>query len=94
MESEHDVENVEKILEAAKQIERMAKTRPEQAAEMLDRARYLVELAEQIKRDLLNRFSTVPPGAVAEALSRAMPGAAARPEGDPRSGRSLLQGAF
>jgi hypothetical protein len=73
MESELDVENVEKILEAAQQIEDMAKTRPEQAAEMLQRARYLVNLAEQIKRDWLNRFATVPPGTVAQALSRAIP---------------------
>jgi hypothetical protein len=71
MEAERDVENVEKILEAAQQIASLAKTRPDEAAEMLARARYLVELAEQIKRDWLVRFATLPPGIVAEALASA-----------------------
>ena len=92
MESELDVENVEKILEAAQQIEKMAKTRPEQAAEMLQRARYLVELAEQIKRDWLNRFANVPPGTVAHALSRVMP---ALPEPPPvEAAGAELQGVY
>jgi ribonuclease HI len=71
MESQLDAENIEKILEAAQQIERMAKSRPDQAKQMLEQAHHLIELAEQIKRDWLNRFATLPPGAVADALARA-----------------------
>jgi hypothetical protein len=91
METELDVENVEKILEAAQQIARMAKTRPDQAAEMMERARYLVELAEQIKRDWLTRFATLPPGAVAEALAHAVP---PRPDNECAVDMPILQGAF
>jgi hypothetical protein len=92
MESELDVENVEKILEAAQQIEKMAKTRPEQAAEMLQRARYLVDLAEQIKRDWLNRFASVPPGMVAQALSRVIPARAEPATAD--GANAELQGVY
>jgi len=60
MESQLDAENIEKILEAAQQIERMAKSRPDQAKQMLEQAHHLIELAEQIKRDWLNRFATLP----------------------------------
>jgi hypothetical protein len=89
METELDVENVEKILEAAQQIARMAKTRPDQAAEMMERARYLVELAEQIKRDWLIRFATLPP--VADALAHAAP---PRADSDRAVEMPILQGAF
>jgi hypothetical protein len=34
----------------------MASTRPQEAPAMLERARYLVMLAEQIRRDCLQRF--------------------------------------
>jgi len=73
MNAELYADNVEKILEAAQQIADMAKARPDEAAQMLERARYLVALAEQIKRDWLTRFATLPLGTVSAALGRAFP---------------------
>lgn len=73
MDAELNAENVAKILEAAQQIVQMAKARPDEAPQMLERAGYLVNLAEQIKRDWLIRFATVPAGTVTAALGRALP---------------------
>ena len=91
MESELDAENVEKILEAAQQIERMAKSRPDQAKQMLEQAHHLIELAEQIQRDWLNRFATLPPGTVADALVRGAKTRAPAAEPVERVGGEALQ---
>jgi hypothetical protein len=56
-----DVVSAEKLLAAAEEIERMASARPHEAPAMLERARYLVALAEEIRRDWLHRFGTEPP---------------------------------
>jgi hypothetical protein len=56
MSDEHDVVSAEKLLAAAEEIRRMASTRPQEAPAMLERARYLAMLAEQIRQDCLQRF--------------------------------------
>jgi hypothetical protein len=56
MSDEDDVVSAEKLLAAAEEIRRMASTRPQEAPVMLERARYLAMLAEQIRRDCLQRF--------------------------------------
>ena len=53
---DQDVVSADKLLAAAEEIKRMASTRPQDAPAMLERARYLVMLAEQIRRDCLQRF--------------------------------------
>jgi hypothetical protein len=55
-EDDQDVVSAEKLLAAAEEIKRMASTRPLEAPAMLERARYLVMLAEQIREDWLHRF--------------------------------------
>jgi hypothetical protein len=55
IEDEQDEATFEKILEAAEEIKDMARIRPEEAPEMLEKARHLIELAGQIKSDLLRR---------------------------------------
>jgi hypothetical protein len=57
--SEHDEDEAtfEKILEAADRIQDMAQSRPADAPAMLERAQYLRELAEQIRRDRERRFA-------------------------------------
>jgi hypothetical protein len=53
---DQDVVSAEMLLTAAAEIKRMASTRPLEAPAMLERARYLVMLAEQIRRDWGQRF--------------------------------------
>ncbi len=48
----------EKILGAAEEIKDMARVRPADAPAMLEQARHLIELAEQIRSDWLRRQST------------------------------------
>jgi hypothetical protein len=55
IEDEQDEATFAKILDAAEEIKDMARVRPSQAPEMLAQARHLMELAEQIKSDLLRR---------------------------------------
>lgn len=55
IEDEQDEATFEKILEAAEEIKDMARIRPAEAPEMLEKARHLIELAGQIKSDLLRR---------------------------------------
>jgi hypothetical protein len=55
IEDEQDEATFEKILEAAEDIKDMARVRPAEAPEMLEKARHLMELAGQIKSDLLRR---------------------------------------
>jgi hypothetical protein len=55
IEDEQDEATFTKILGAAEEIKDMARIRPSQAPEMLEQARHLMELAEQIKNDLLRR---------------------------------------
>jgi hypothetical protein len=52
---EQDETTFGKILEAAQEIEDMARVRPAEAPAMLEQARHLVELAEQMRRDWLRR---------------------------------------
>jgi len=56
--NEQDEATFEKILGAAEEIKDMARIRPEDAPAMLEQARHLIELAEQIKSDWLRRQST------------------------------------
>ena len=58
IDDEQDEATFEKILGAAEEIKDMARVRPEDAPAMLEQARHLVELAEQIKSDWLRRQST------------------------------------
>jgi hypothetical protein len=69
-EDEQDQITSEKILEAAEQIKDMARNRPTEAAEMLERAKYLAELAEQIRRDWLQRCGDATPDRGANASRR------------------------
>ena len=55
IEDEQDKATFEKILKAAEEIKDMARIRPAEAPEMLEKARHLIELAGQIKSDLLRR---------------------------------------
>lgn len=55
IDDEQDEVTFEKILEAAKEIKDMARVRPAEAPAMLEQARHLVEIAQQIKSDLLRR---------------------------------------
>jgi hypothetical protein len=58
IENDLDEAAFEKILEAAERIADMARTRPADAASLLERARYLRGLAEDIRRDWERRFVT------------------------------------
>src|SRR3984957_19575715 len=64
IEDEQDEATFEKILEAAVDIKDMARIRPEEAPEMLEKARHLIELAGQIKSDLLRRKEADVPSTV------------------------------
>jgi hypothetical protein len=64
IEDEQDEATFEKILEAAEEIKDMARVRPAEAPEMLEKARHLIELAGQIKSDLLRRKEADIPSAV------------------------------
>jgi hypothetical protein len=61
-ERDQDEAAFEKILEAADRIADMARTRPNDAAALLERSRYLRNLAEDIRRDWRRRFVTGPDG--------------------------------
>jgi hypothetical protein len=61
IEDEQDEATFTKILGAAEEIKDMARVRPSEAPEMLEQARHLMELAEQIKSDLLRRRGTERP---------------------------------
>ena len=65
IDDEQDEATFEKILGAAEEIKDMARVRPADAPAMLEQARHLIELAEQIKSDWLRRQSTE--GKLAEA---------------------------
>jgi hypothetical protein len=53
---EQDALAVEKIAEAAERIADMALARPGEAERLMERARYLRDLADQIRRDIERRF--------------------------------------
>jgi hypothetical protein len=53
--NEQDEATFEKILGAAEEIKDMARIRPADAPAMLEQARHLIELAEQIKSDWQRR---------------------------------------
>jgi hypothetical protein len=57
IENDLDETAFEKILEAAERIADMARTRPADAPSLLERARYLRSLAEDIRRDWERRFA-------------------------------------
>lgn len=57
VDEEQDAFAYEKIFEAAERIADMARNRPEEASRLLERAKYLRDLAEQIRRDSLRRFA-------------------------------------
>jgi len=57
---DHDEVTFEKMLEAAAAIKEMAQTRPAEAPAMLEQARHLIELAEQIRSDWLRRQNLGP----------------------------------
>ena len=65
IDDEQDEAIYEKILAAAEQIKEMARNRPAEAPAMIEQARHLTELAEQIRSDWLRRLSSVPPHAAA-----------------------------
>src|SRR5438105_4795472 len=54
-EDELDEATVEKMRCAADEIKDMARARPENAPALLEQARHLIELAEQIRNDWLRR---------------------------------------
>jgi 3-methyladenine DNA glycosylase AlkD len=56
VEEDQDAMAFEKISEAAERIADMARARPDQAERLLERARYLRDLADQIRRDSERRF--------------------------------------
>jgi hypothetical protein len=64
IEDEQDKATFEKILKAAEEIKDMARIRPAEAPEMLEKARHLIELAGQIKSDLLRRKEADQPSTV------------------------------
>jgi hypothetical protein len=53
---EQDEVSYEKILEAAREIRFMAESRPTEAPTLLAQAHRLMDLAEQIRRDSLQRI--------------------------------------
>jgi len=57
---DHDEVTFAKMLEAAAAIKEMARTRPAEAPAMLEQARHLIELAEQIRSDWLRRQNSGP----------------------------------
>jgi hypothetical protein len=60
-EDELDEVTLQKILGAAEEIKGMAKIRPADAPAMLEQARHLTELAEQIRSDWLRRRNSEEP---------------------------------
>ena len=69
IEDEQDEATSEKILEAAEEIKDMARIRPAEAPEMLEKARHLIELAGQIKSDLLRRKEADLPSAISCSIA-------------------------
>lgn len=57
IERDEDEAAFEKILEAAERIADMARSRPEDAARLLERSGYLRGLAEEIRRDWQRRIA-------------------------------------
>jgi hypothetical protein len=66
-EDELDEATVEKMRCAAEEIKEMARIRPENAAALLEQARHLIELAEQIRNDWLRRRGTSLPSIAVNA---------------------------
>ena len=66
-EDELDEATVEKMRCAAEEIKEMARVRPENAPALLEQARHLIELAEQIRNDWLRRRGTSLPSMVVNA---------------------------
>ena len=68
--SEDDQDQItsNKILEAAAEIKDMARDRPAEAAQMLERANYLADLAEQIRRDWQQRRGVAAPTLISSHL--------------------------
>jgi hypothetical protein len=57
IEPDQDEAAFAKIMEAAERIADMAQSRPAEAATLLERAKYLRSLAEEIRRDWEKRFA-------------------------------------
>ena len=57
VEVEQDALAFEKLSEAAERIVDMARARPGEADRLLERARYLQSLADQIRQDIARRFA-------------------------------------
>ena len=57
VEVEQDALAFEKLSEAAERIADMARARPGEADRLLERARYLRGLADQIRQDIERRFA-------------------------------------
>ena len=59
VDEEQDAFAYEKIFEAAERIADMARARPADAQNLLERAQYLRDLAEQIRQDSQRRYAVV-----------------------------------
>jgi hypothetical protein len=57
VEKEQGAMAFEKLSEAAERIADMARARPGEAERLLERARYLRSLADQIRQDIERRFA-------------------------------------